>query len=88
MKQSRLESLIEINLNILSGFLLSMLIQALVIVPLWNLPLQMHDNFAIVVIYTVAAYFRNYFWRRFFAHRIHKRKTATTAETFARSTER
>ncbi len=73
MNQSRLESLIEASINIGSGFIVSLLLWTFVIVPVWNLPVNMSQNLIITGLFTVLSIVRSYIWRRFFNAGLHKR---------------
>ena len=64
MSQPRLHSLLEASANTLSGFLVSLAIQVLVIVPIWDLELNIADNLVITLIFTVASIGRGYVVRR------------------------
>lgn len=76
VSQSHLESLVEIVLNISSGFILSLLIWIYIVSPLWGFHTNYWDNLGIVTIFTVSAILRSYFWRRLFntgvKRRLHK----------------
>lgn len=76
VSQSHMESMIEIGLNIGSGFLGSFLIFTFIVAPLWNLHTSVGDSFAITCLYTVWAIIRSFFWRRLFnrflKNRLHK----------------
>ena len=72
VKQTRIESLIEVVINIFLGWCISMLITIYLIVPLWNLDWSLADSFWVTVIYTVAAIIRGYLVRRFFNAELHK----------------
>lgn len=71
MNQTRLESLVETLLNIGSGYLVALFIQA-IMVKIYDLPLSTADNMLITGIFTVASILRSYFWRRFFANGLHR----------------
>lgn len=73
MNQSRLESLIEASINIGSGFIASLLLWTFVIVPVWNLPVNMSQNLVITGLFTVLSIVRSYIWRRFFNAGLHKK---------------
>lgn len=73
MNQSRLESLIEASINIGSGFIVSLLLWTFVIVPVWNLPVNMSQNLIITGLFTVLSIVRSYIWRRFFNAGLHKK---------------
>jgi len=70
--QSKLESLVEISINIFSGFILSLLIWIYIITPYYDINVTMHENLSITGIFTIAAVIRGYFWRRFFNNKLHK----------------
>ena len=70
--QSKLESLIEISINITSGFILSLLIWIYIITPFYNIKVTMQENLSITLIFTIVAVIRGYFWRRFFNNQLHK----------------
>ncbi len=72
MKQTRLESLLEVNINIFIGWLVSMAITLWIVVPMWNLDWGVADSFWVTMIYTVAAIVRGYIVRRFFNAQLHK----------------
>jgi len=71
--QSRLESFIEINLNIASGFVISLLVWEYIAGPLYGIETNMVQNLGIVGIFTVTAIIRSYVWRRYFNARLHRR---------------
>lgn len=73
LAQSRLESLIETNLNIASGFILSFFIWSYIVGPLYDIETNFQQNLGIVAIFTVSAIIRGYLWRRYFNQRLHKR---------------
>ena len=64
--QTRVESLVESLLNIASGFILSLLIWTFVVVPLYNLDVNMFQNLTITSIFTISAIVGSYLWRRYF----------------------
>lgn len=72
MKQTKLESLLEVCINIFIGWLLSMAITLWIVVPLWKLDWGLADSFWVTTIYTVAAIARGYIIRRSFNAQIHK----------------
>jgi len=72
MKQTRLESLLEVNINIFIGWLVSMGITLYIVVPIWHLSWSLADSFWVTMIYTVAAIARGYIVRRFFNAELHK----------------
>lgn len=73
MQQSKLESFIESFFNIGSGFIIAMLSWSYVITPLFGIKTDSHENFLIVMIFTVISIVRSFLWRRFFNAGLHKR---------------
>ncbi len=66
MAQSKLGSLTEQIANIASGFIISLLFWTYVVVPVWNLPVNTHENLVITACFTVLSLVRGYVWRRGF----------------------
>lgn len=64
--QSKLISLIEQTLNVLSGFLLSLIVWYIIIIPVFNIDTNFGENFLIVCIFTTVSIIRGYLWRRLF----------------------
>ena len=71
--QSRLESMIETNLNILSGFIVSFFLWSYIVGPLYGIETDFFQNLGIVFIFTISAVIRGYLWRRYFNRRLHQR---------------
>jgi membrane protein implicated in regulation of membrane protease activity len=69
MAQSRLSSAVESILNQISGFVVSLLVWAWIVAPLYNFPVDWGSNFEITGIFTVVSVIRSYLWRRFFNRR-------------------
>ena len=67
MKQTRITSIIEVSLNVASGFILAMLVW-IFIVPLWypRMAGPVTESFWITLTFTVVSVVRGYFWRRLF----------------------
>ncbi len=63
--QSKRESLIEIGLNVGSGFLVAW-VMTLTVLPLFGLNTTINESFQITLIYTLVSVFRGYLWRRYF----------------------
>ena len=63
MKQSRLASWLETCGSTATGFLLSLCLQY-AICWWYDLPLRLHDNLAIIGVFTIASLIRSYGWRR------------------------
>lgn len=72
MKQTKLESLLEANLNVGIGFVISLLFWTYVVVPVWQLPVSMHENLQITGCFTLLAIARGYVMRRFFNAGLHR----------------
>ena len=69
MKQSKKESLVEQALNVGSGWLLSLLVWAFLISPLYNIETSLAENMGITIIFTFISIVRGYMWRRYFNKR-------------------
>lgn len=73
MHQTKLVSLVEVLLNIATGFVVSVLIMFYV-VP-WTYPhitVSGAQSFGITTIFTVTSVIRSYLWRRFFNAGLHR----------------
>ena len=70
MMQTRLASLIEAVINVAVGFVVSIIVTALVL-PAYGHPVRWGDNLQITGIFTVASIVRSYLLRRYFATRLH-----------------
>lgn len=82
MTQSRLESAIEVGLNIGSGLLIAALIVQPLVFPLFDIETTTSDNIIIAILFTTVSIVRGYIWRRLFAngslHRaVHRTVTAS-----------
>lgn len=64
--QSKLESFIEQCFNIGSGFLISLMLWAFVVSPLWGYDSDIHDTLSITALFTAVSVLRGYLWRRYF----------------------
>jgi hypothetical protein len=62
--QSAKHSLIEVLLNIGTGFIISALLQQYVVAPIWHLPPAFRSNLEITVFFTVVSVIRSYVFRR------------------------
>lgn len=69
MSQSKTQSAVEAVLNQLSGFILSLLVWAYCIAPLYGFTVNWNQNFQITFIFAVVSTIRSYLWRRFFNRR-------------------
>tara|TARA_Y100000294_G_C8428212_1_gene285662 strand:+ start:342 stop:566 length:225 start_codon:yes stop_codon:yes gene_type:complete len=63
--QSKRESLVEIALNVGSGFLVAW-IMTITVLPLFSLNATVSESFQITLIFTLASIIRGYLWRRYF----------------------
>ena len=73
MSQSRLHSLLETCASIAIGFVVSVIITAIVM-PAYGHRVSFGDNIQITAIFTVASIVRGYYVRRLFNH-LHMRKS-------------
>jgi len=64
--QSRKMSIVEQICNVGSGYLISLLVWAYIVVPYWNLEVTVHDNLTITAVFTIVSIVRGYLWRRLF----------------------
>jgi membrane protein implicated in regulation of membrane protease activity len=64
--QSRRHSLLEVVTGTAVAFAISMLVQHLVVNPLWKLNTSFSQDLGITVLFTVVSVARSYVWRRFF----------------------
>ena len=73
MEQTKVESMIETITNIFTGFIISYSLWKFVLTPIIERGyLSIDDAFTITMIFTVTSVIRSYYWRRFFARRLHK----------------
>lgn len=72
MNQTKLESLLESFINIGSGFIVAFCLWVFVVRPVWDIEVDMLDNFVITVMFTIVSIIRSYLWRRFFNAGLHK----------------
>tara|TARA_B100000315_G_scaffold252617_1_gene289742 strand:+ start:530 stop:754 length:225 start_codon:yes stop_codon:yes gene_type:complete len=63
--QSKRESLIEIGLNVGSGFLIAWFM-TITVLPLFGLNATINESFQITLIFTLVSVLRGYLWRRYF----------------------
>ena len=67
MKQTRLMSLMEVLLNIGTGFIVAMLVWAYIIPEFFpRMSGPMAENLIVTTIFTVVSILRSYIWRRLF----------------------
>lgn len=71
MNQTRLSSLIEAVINVAIGFVISVILTALVL-PAYGHHVTLGENLQITAIFTVASIARSYAVRRWFNARIHR----------------
>lgn len=62
--QSRTHSLIEVLINIGTGFIISALLQQFVVAPIWNLQTSVAGNIQITIFFTIISVVRSYVFRR------------------------
>lgn len=72
MKQSKLESFIEVNINVAIGFIIAILIGEIIIIPFFAPQWTFSTNLGVTFIYTVAALIRGFIVRRFFNAQLHR----------------
>ncbi len=72
MQQTRLVSLIEVGVNIFTGFVVAMLVWRFVIPELFpRMVGPVSENFTITLVFTATSIARSYLWRRFFNNGFH-----------------
>lgn len=62
---------LELCAGVGNGFVVSLAFWTWVVVPVWNLPVQMSENLQITAAFTVISVARGYVWRRVF-NRLHR----------------
>lgn len=73
MKQTKIVSIIEVLVNVFTGFALAMLIWAFIIPELFpRMAGPVVENFAVTATFTFFSIMRSYLWRRFFNAGFHK----------------
>ena len=77
MTQSKLESLLENVLNVISGLILSIFVVQPVVFWYYDIHLEASENIMIAVIFTVVSIIRGYVWRRIFNKKLLKRMVNT-----------
>lgn len=65
MQQTKVASLIEVIVGTIIGFV-SGLVSQVIIFPLYGINIPLHDNFSMVVIFTIISMIRSYGVRRLF----------------------
>ena len=71
--QTRKGSVLEVFLNIGSGFIVAMITWQLIAAPLFGYTVTLYDNFWLTSIFTVVSVIRSYIWRRVFNYYIVKK---------------
>lgn len=79
MRQSRLGSFVESLLNMVFGYVISLLVQ-LAVFPLYGIDVPLHQNIEIVAIFTLTSLLRTYVIRRWFNRGFYKLAEAITKE--------
>lgn len=72
MRQTKLESLIEVNLNIAVGFCVSLAFWTFYITPRYGFDVSFVQNLEVTGWFTLLAIIRGYLMRRFFNAGLHK----------------
>ena len=80
MNQTRLGSLIEAVINVAIGFIVSLILTA-VVLPAYGHAVTFAENLQITAIFTVASIARSYCVRRWFNARIHKAASRLAGKT-------
>jgi hypothetical protein len=78
MKQSKLQSFVEVCVNVTLGYFTALLAQVIVF-PWFGIHVNFSQNVLIGLIFTFIAVVRGYFVRRFFNERLHKFSESITA---------
>lgn len=71
-KQSRLVSFVEANMNVFSGFFISLAVWIFLVAPLYSIEVSYGQNLEITGIFTVFSVARTYIVRRFFNNGWHQ----------------
>ena len=72
--QSKLESALEVGVNIASGFVVSYLVWIFIVPVIWSEHASTHGvAFGITVLFTISSVIRGYVWRRLFEREVHKK---------------
>lgn len=64
VSQTKLHSLVEQLLNVISGFLIALTLWTFIVVPWYNVDVTFVNNLEITGMFTVVSIIRGYFWRR------------------------
>lgn len=71
MTQTRLESLVEVLINVAIGWVIALITQLLVF-PLFGINISIFEQLGISVIFTIVSIVRGYVIRRWFNARLHQ----------------
>ena len=71
MNQTRLESLAEVTINVIIGWVIAFITQ-MIVFPAFNIHVSLVNQFWISVIFTVVSIIRGYIIRRWFNAGIHR----------------
>ena len=71
MRQSKLVSLLEASVNMLSGMIISTLLWMYVIASLFDYDVNLSSSVLLTCVFTVTSIIRSYAWRRFFENGLH-----------------
>jgi hypothetical protein len=71
MNQTKLESLAEVSLNVIIGWVIALLTQ-LIVFPMFGINVTVGDQLLISVVFTTVSIIRSYVIRRWFNAGIHK----------------
>jgi hypothetical protein len=66
MNQPKQSRWIEQILNVGSGFIVSLIFWVFIVVPVWDLPVNMNENLQITACFTILSIIRGYIWRTLF----------------------
>lgn len=89
MKQTKLISLIEVCVNVATGFVIAMCVW-MFIIPIFYPRMEgpVNESFIITAIFTVASIARGYIWRRFFNAGFHRTVVNWVGKLWGRKAEK
>ena len=64
--QTKLESLVEKVLDVISGMFVALGIWYLILIPVFDFETSFGENLSIICTFSIASIFRGYLWRRLF----------------------
>jgi hypothetical protein len=70
--QTKLESLLEQSLNVISGLIISILIVQPLVFGMYGIAFTLIQNITVASIFTIVSILRGYIWRRYFNHKLRK----------------